>query len=135
MSDEARQRYLEIDSIGSVTVARLLYAELTREDEIEVAGQRLLRLIDELGCRLVVVDLARVERMHSAMIGKLLALYKKARSAGGKVAVCQANAALLEELQALHLHRLMGMYPTEQEAVAALASGPCDGPPPRPPSC
>jgi anti-anti-sigma factor len=121
MSSDARQRYLEIDTVGPVTVARLLSLELINEDEIEIAGKRLLRVVEELGCRLVVVDLARVERMHSAMIGKLLALYKKARAAGGRVALCRANPALLEELQALHLHRLLGMFATEQEAVASLA--------------
>jgi len=60
--------------------------------------------------------------MVSAMVGKILALFKELRAAGGKMVVCGMRQALAEELDALRLTRLFKAYATEQEAVAALAA-------------
>src|SRR5262249_15952765 len=111
MPAESQQRWLEIEQDGEVTVVRLLSPELVRVADICTVGKRLLRVVQELGCRRVVVNFADVERVESAMIGKILALHKTARALGGRVALCAVNPMLTEALESLHLTRLLDIYP------------------------
>jgi stage II sporulation protein AA (anti-sigma F factor antagonist) len=120
MTAESHQRLLDIDQAGTVTIVRLLSSRLVREPEVSAVGKRLLRVVEELGSRLVVLNLAEVEHMDSAMIGKIIALYKTARARGGRVALCGANPDLAESLEALHLSRLLAIYPDEPTAVQGL---------------
>jgi anti-anti-sigma factor len=119
---ESHQRCLDIRQAGEVTVVRLLTPELVREPEVTAVGKRLLRVVEELGGRLVVVNLAEVAHMDSAMIGKLIALYKTARARGGRVVLCGANPMLADSLEALHINRLVNVYPDEPAAVQALSA-------------
>ncbi len=113
--------FLEIDQVGEVTVVRVLRQDLFDAEEVDALGKRLLRVAQELGARRVVLNLAPVERMVSAMVGKIIALYKELRAAGGKMALCGVRPELAEELDAMRLTQLFKAYATEQEAVAALA--------------
>ncbi|MCC6421368.1 MAG: STAS domain-containing protein [Gemmataceae bacterium] len=121
MSADPQQHWLDIEQVGAVTVVRLLWAELVKDEDIATVGKRLLRIVDELGCKLLVFNLARVESLDSATIGKLLAVHKRTRALGGRVVLCAADPSVQAALQSLHLHRLLGLYATEQEAVTALA--------------
>ena len=125
MTADSQQRWLDIDQLGGVTVVRLLCAELVQEPEVDIVGKRLLRVVEELGARRVVVNLAEVARMDSGMIGKIIALYKTARKVGGRVALCELNPMLFEALKALHITRLLAIFATEQDAVQALGNAPC----------
>jgi anti-anti-sigma factor len=120
MTAESQQRWLDISQTGGVTVVRLLSHELVQEPDVSTVGQRLLRVVEQLGARRIVLNLAEVERMDSGMIGKIIALYKTARAVGGRVALCAVNRLLYEALEALHITRLLAIFRTEQEAVQAL---------------
>jgi tetratricopeptide (TPR) repeat protein/anti-anti-sigma regulatory factor len=115
-----RRRRLEIDQQGSVTVVRMLDAELVHPDLIDVVGRRLLRVAGDLGCRLVVLDMARAGHLGSGMIGKILGLYKRLRDTGGRLALCNVSPGLREILEALRVAALLGLHATERAAVAAL---------------
>jgi anti-sigma B factor antagonist len=117
------QRRLDIEQLGSVTVVRLLDIELVRPDHIDALGVRLLRVADELGCRRVVLDLARLERLGSSLIGKILGLYKRLRAVGGRLALCNLNPRLCEVLELLRVATLLSIYPSERAAVQALEAG------------
>jgi stage II sporulation protein AA (anti-sigma F factor antagonist) len=123
MHAESQQRWLEIEPEGEVTVVRLLCHELVRDADINTVGKRLLRVVQELGCRRVALDFRDVERVESAMIGKILALHKTARELGGRVALCGVNPLLAETLETLHLTRFLDVYPGPREAVQALRTG------------
>jgi stage II sporulation protein AA (anti-sigma F factor antagonist) len=120
MSAESHQRWLDIRQAGEVTVVRLLSPELVRESDVAIVGKRLLRVVEELGGRLVVVNLAEVEHMDSAMIGKIIALHKTARAHGGRVVLCEVNPMVSDALEVLHINRLVHVYPDEPAAVQAL---------------
>ena len=121
MPEETPQRWLDISQQGAVTVVRVLCPDLVCESDVSAVGKRMLRVVEELGCRRVVLNLAAVERVDSLMIGKIIALYKTARAVGGRVALCALNPLLADALEALHINRLLAIYPTEPEAVQALA--------------
>jgi stage II sporulation protein AA (anti-sigma F factor antagonist) len=120
MTADSQQRWLDISQLGGVTVVRLLSPELVQEPDVSTVGQRLLRVVEQLGARRIVLNLAEVERMDSGMIGKIIALYKTARAVGGRVALCAVRPLLLDALEALHITRLLAIFGTEQEAVQAL---------------
>jgi anti-sigma B factor antagonist len=117
------QRRLEIEQLGAVTVVRLLDAELVRPDHIDALGVRLLRVADELGCRRVVLDLARLERLGSSLVGKILGLHKRLRAVGGRLALCNLSPGLREILELLRVAALLGVHPSERAAVQALEAG------------
>jgi stage II sporulation protein AA (anti-sigma F factor antagonist) len=122
MTADSQQRWLDISQLGGVTVVRLLSTELVQEPDVSIVGKRLLRVVEELGAQRIVLSLAGVERMDSGMIGKIIALYKTARAVGGRVALCAVSPMLSETLDALHIPRLLAVFPTEQEAVQAFGS-------------
>jgi anti-anti-sigma factor len=119
MTAESQQRWLDISQLGGVTVVRVLRSELVQEPDVSTVGQRLLRVVEELGARRIVLNLAEVKQMDSSMVGKIIALYKAARAAGGRVALCAVRPLLREALETLHITRLLALFPTEQEAVQA----------------
>jgi anti-anti-sigma factor len=124
MPGESHQRWLDIEQDGEVTVVRLLCPELVRDAEVSTVGKRLLRVVQELGCRRVVLNFADVERVESGMIGKILAVQKTARALGGRVALCAINPLLAEALESLRLTRYFDIYPGPKEAVQALGAAP-----------
>ena len=86
-----RRRVVEIEQVGDIAVFRLTRPDLVEEATIQRLGQDLARLIEERGYTRVVIDLGTVQRMSSAMFGQLLALWRQARAAGGRLVLCSTR--------------------------------------------
>ena len=55
-SYSSRQRRLEIKDVGDVTVATFVDKRILDEQEIEVIGDQLFSLVDDLHCRKVLLN-------------------------------------------------------------------------------
>jgi anti-anti-sigma factor len=119
--DPTRWR-LEVDHAGPIAVARVLNVESMTEDDVQALGDRLLRLVD-CGCRRVILDLGGAAAVTSSVLGKVLALYKRTKAEGGRVALCGVSPRLRESLEALQLTRLIPAFEGRDEGVAALTPG------------
>jgi anti-anti-sigma factor len=113
----SRRPALEIERVGTVTVARFIRADFIDEDIINTTGNQLFHLVEELDCRQLLLNFARVKRVSSAMLGKVIWVHKKLQGVGGQLALCNLDPTLQEAFQSLQLNRLFRIYAEEQEAL------------------
>jgi anti-anti-sigma factor len=116
MARQPQARLLESEPVGGVTVVRFACAEIWGTETVREIGERLARLADIVGPRLV-LDFGKVDRLDSTMLGQLISLHKKVKAAGGRLALCRLNPELLEVFETLRLTRLLDIYGEEQEAL------------------
>ena len=69
----------------------------------------------------VVLDLHQVEFMDSAGCGALLNCLKKLRAVGGSLAVCRITSPVRALFELIRMSRVLTSYPTEEEAIQAVA--------------
>jgi anti-sigma B factor antagonist len=105
---------------GGATVVRLT-ADCGRWLDDEAVGQiadRLFGLLADEGRRRLVLDLGRVARLDSMLLGKFVALHRRALAGGGAVVFCHLSPELYEVFQTLQLTGFLRICGTEQEALA-----------------
>jgi anti-anti-sigma factor len=112
-----------VEHQGHLTVARVINMHLMEDEDVQALGERLLRLVD-CGCRSVMLDLGGASAVSSSVLGKVLALYKRTKAVGGRVALCGVSPRLREALEALQLTRLIPAYEGRDEGVAAMTPSP-----------
>jgi anti-anti-sigma factor len=111
---------LEVDAVGPLTVASVTHLEVLAEEDVQALGEQLLGLVDDRGCRQIMLDLGGIKAISSSMLGKILALYKRAKAEGGRLALCGVSGRLRESLEALQLTRLIPTFTGREEGLAAL---------------
>jgi anti-anti-sigma factor len=116
LADYKRQA-VEIEEVGDVAVFRLTRADLVDEALIQHLGHDLAHLIKERAYTKVVIDLGAVQRMSSAMFGQLLALWRQAKAANGRLVLCSTRPQVAEALTILRLTELILTYGNEQDAL------------------
>jgi anti-anti-sigma factor len=105
---------------GHVLVGRLVGPDLLEGRAVRAATDELNRMGQASGGRKFVLDFGRVARMSSPMMGELLVFQNQVQQTGGQLAVSGLNADIQASLNALQMDRLLRIYTTEVEAVAAL---------------
>lgn len=100
---------LEVDRIGDITVLRFTRRHLLTEDQIELLGEQLFRLVDRGGHRKLVINFAGVDRMTTALLGKLILLHHKVQAVKGWLVLCQIAPHLYEIFQMFRLPRLFAV--------------------------
>ena len=68
-----RRRRLEVEDIGDITVVNFVDKKILDEQNIQVIGEQLFSLVDELGRRKILLNFKNVEFLSSAALGKKLA--------------------------------------------------------------
>lgn len=122
MSDAPQQpphrRRIEVENIGPVAVVRFVDKKLLDEQNIQMVGDDLFRLVDELGCRRLVLDFETVEFISSAALGKWITMHQKMQRVRGKVVFCRFRKDIVEHLRIIKLDRLFCLAPTLERALA-----------------
>jgi N-acetylglucosaminyldiphosphoundecaprenol N-acetyl-beta-D-mannosaminyltransferase len=72
----------------------------------------------------ILVDMAELRFMDSAAIGSLVHFAKRAREAGGELALAQVPPAIVTALSMLHLLEFLNVHPTLEAALGALSAAP-----------
>jgi anti-sigma B factor antagonist len=114
-----RRRRLEVEDKGDVTVVRFTVKKILDEQNIQVIGEQLFGLVDELGRRKLVLDFGNVTYLSSAALGKLITLSKKLHAAGGKLILCNVAPQVYEVFRLGKLTKLLNI---QQDLEAALES-------------
>ena len=66
MSTQPRRRRLEVEDIGDVTVVNFVDRKILDEQNIQVIGEQLFGLVDEVGRRKLLLNFGNVEYLSSA---------------------------------------------------------------------
>ena len=117
MSLPSYYRWLEVEQFGEVTVVRFTTRTILGNDAIEAIGTQLTGLVEEAGCRQFVLNLANVESVSTAMVGKLVGLHRHIEAAHGRLVLCRLGPFLLEIFKVLNLGPLARVYGEEREAI------------------
>ena len=80
--------YLSLETRDDVIVAAFTVAHLDDDENIEQLGHEIFSLVDEVGCRKLVLDLSRVDRMASIVVGKTITLHRKLHRREGMLVLC-----------------------------------------------
>jgi anti-sigma B factor antagonist len=117
MSSQPRRRRLEVEDLGDVTVVKFTDKKILDEQNIQIIGEQLFSLVDELGRRRLVLNFGNVEYLSSAALGKLITMNKKVQTAGGRLALCSIAPQIYEVFEITGLKKLFNIYEDEQEAL------------------
>src|SRR5882672_11496358 len=118
-SQPPRRRRLEVEDIGDVAVVNFVDKKILDEQNIQMIGDDLFRLVDELGRRKVLLNFANVEFMSSAALGKLITLHRKLQAVQGKLVLCNISKSILEVFKITKLDKLLTIVPDEQAGLQA----------------
>ena len=114
---QPRRRRLEVEDIGDITVVNFVDKKILDEQNIQVIGEQLFSLIDELGRNKILLNFKNVEFLSSAALGKLITLNRKVQAAGGKLVLCGIDAQIYEVFEITKLNKLFTIKKDEQEAL------------------
>ena len=112
---------MALERIGEVTLVKITRDRLLDEEVIEALGKQLFSLLEDPGCRNLVLDFATVERMASLMAGKIGALHRRAETAGGRIALCRVRPGIHEIFVILKMTRFLNIYREEQLALQSFS--------------
>ncbi|HJT77050.1 MAG TPA: STAS domain-containing protein [Gemmataceae bacterium] len=110
-------RWFRTEAVGPVTVVRFPHPGALTGEAVGVIADQLFQLVDEGGCRRLVVNLANVEGLDSAMLGKLLVLNQKLLALGGRMKLCRVPEPIAEVLETARLPDILGIYEDESQAL------------------
>jgi stage II sporulation protein AA (anti-sigma F factor antagonist) len=122
MSLPSACRWFDVEQVDQVTVARFPRPVALDGEDAEAVGEQLAGLVLDSGCCRLVLNLANVESLSSAMLGKLIWIHKKALPLGGRLAVCRVDPKLEHIFDTVKLSVLIGIYADEKEAVQSFAT-------------
>lgn len=119
MTSQPRRRRLEWEDLGDVTVVNFTDKKILDEQTIQVIGEQLFSLVEEVGRKKLLLNFSNVELLSSAALGKLVTLNRKIKDVGGKLVLCQINPNIFEVFEITKLNRIIEIRKDEQEGLQA----------------
>jgi anti-anti-sigma factor len=116
-------RHIAVDRKGDVFCVRLPQRRLT-ETEVHEAADEMVSLIQDKGCRKLVLSLGpkEPEFLYSVFLAKLVMLRRRLQEAGGAIKICQASENVKSVFEACRLEDLFDFVPDPAAAVTAFGS-------------
>jgi anti-anti-sigma factor len=81
-------------------------------------GEFLVRAVAECGAGRLEMDFANVDDLSSIAIAKLLACYRRVKTAGGELVLTNVSRPLFDVFQAVGVSRLFEVRPAEDASTA-----------------
>jgi anti-sigma B factor antagonist len=119
MSAQPKRRRLEVEDIGDVTVVNFVDRKILDEQNIQVIGEQLFSLVEEVGRRKLLLNFGNVEYLSSAALGKLITLNKKLQSHSGRLILCNIAPQIYEVFEITKLDKFFKIQKDEQAALQA----------------
>jgi len=119
---ESSQAHLDVQRQGNVVIVSFLDRKILDELNITRIEEELFELVDgEKNIRLL-LDFGNVEHLSSRALGTLISLMKRVRSQNGQLALANIAERIFEVFKITRLDRSFDIYPSGEEAVAALST-------------
>lgn len=120
--NEFRSTFMSLQERDPAVVLTITRPHLSEEENIDLLGKELNDLVDQHGCRQVIVSLQQVQYITSAALGKLIALHRRLHRKDGRLVVCGAFDSVKEVLHASKLDDYFTISETIDSAWALLAA-------------
>lgn len=99
------------------TLVELLLPDILDNVEFDRLNELLLVAVSAEPQRAWVIDLSRTTYLGSAVLGLLVNVWQRLRSAGGKMILCEMSPQLAEVFQSTSLVRLFTIARTREDAT------------------
>ena len=119
---EFRSVFMELEDRNPAVIVTVTRPNLSEEENIDLWGKELNDLVDQHGCRQLIVSLQQVQYITSAGLGKLIALHRRLHRKDGRLVVCCAFDTVKDVLHASRLDDYFTITDTIDSAVALLAA-------------
>lgn len=117
MTPQTRRSRLEIEDAGDVAVVNFKDKKILDEQNIQMIGDDLFRLVDEQQRRKIVLNFSNVEFLSSAALGKLITMNRKVQAVKGKLILCGISKEIREVFEITKLDKLFVIKGDEQTAI------------------
>jgi hypothetical protein len=119
---ESTYRHIEVSTEGDVFCVHLKNIKLA-EHEVQDFGVEMLHLIDEGGCRKLVISLGPDEPhlLYSVFLAKLVMIHRRLLELKGAMKLCDVNADIMGVFKACQLDTYFSFAPDSACAVGAFA--------------
>lgn len=117
---EFHPTYFRVEPRNGCVVLTFVVTKLSEEDNLEQLSHDMLALVDQYQVRRLVVNLAEVEYLTSAVLGKLITLHRRLHRKDGRLAVCGAKDTVEDVFRATRLDEYFAMTPDVTTAVTQL---------------
>ena len=94
---------MSLETRDDVIIATFTITELNDDANLEQLGHELFVLIDQFGCRKLIVDLSKIEFISSSAVGKIIKLHRKLDRVHGNLALCALSDTVTRALQTSNL--------------------------------
>jgi len=113
--------HLDCHVQGDVFCVRIKNHRL-QEDGLEELSAELARLIDEDGCRKLVLSLGPedFECLYSVFLAKLVNLQRRLEEVGGKMALAETGPNTVDVIRATGLEKYFRFFPDQTSAMQSL---------------
>jgi anti-sigma B factor antagonist len=115
----AVHRRLQVSEVGEVTVVRFVDRKILDEVNIQELGQELFQLVEDEGCKRLLLNFSSVEFLSSAALGKLITLDKKVKAHSGKLKLSNIRPEIYEVFAITKLNKLFDIKDDEADALAS----------------
>jgi anti-anti-sigma factor len=109
--------FLRVQTIQSAHVVELSLPELLDPLEFDRLNEQMLAALDGKAAEKWIVDLTTVHYMGSAMLGMMVNIRQRVKSAGGKLVLCGLSSRLLNIFRACSMERLFTIARTRPDAL------------------
>ena len=118
-ADESRTTYITIHNAHGISTVGFKRSSLTDEENIELLGRELFAVVEQGGCRKVILDMAKVRYVTSSVLGKLISLHRKLHRIEGRLVICNLGTEMNEIMSTSRLNQFFHLA-DDQSAASAL---------------
>ncbi len=122
-AEDFHPTYITVKTDNDVSTVGFMVAHLTDEENIELLGHELFTLVDQVGCRKMILNMDKVRYMTSSVLGKLISLHRKLHRSEGQLIICNIGEELDQILSASWLNQYFRLADDLGAASELMAAG------------
>ncbi len=109
--------HLIIQNYDRIVLVSVVKDRLLDPPVITAISTELMDLLERHAKPSIVIDMANVAYLSSAMVGKIIALYKGVTAAKGRMAIAGVKPDLMALFKITQIDRLIRFYPDAQQVI------------------
>ncbi|MFP4029068.1 MAG: anti-sigma factor antagonist [Candidatus Brocadiia bacterium] len=111
---------LHITRQNDVMIVNFSTSRILDHSNVQQLGDEIDALVENHNIQKIVVNFEKIHYMSSAVMGKLVSLYKTLDAAGGELRLCNISDSIYEIFEIMRFDELFDICDTEDDAVIEL---------------
>lgn len=111
---------LKVVTDGEATIVSFLDVAFLDETSIRELGDELELLVTNSNKINLIVNFTNIDYLSSAVLGRLVKVYKLVKAKTGKMILCHIKNTILQVFKSTRLDKMFEIFPDQEKAVASL---------------